>query len=114
MSAATQAFFDEHREPSHASKDDVHGQLAALLAVGARVQKQLIEYHAALDAAELSDPDPAFAGKIEMFRQTLGAADREAKAFVDAGRQLAKAFSQLDRYVVDAKADIARVRGHGA
>lgn len=93
--------FEEHRAPSHATKQDVHDQLSPVLRVGALVQKQMIEYRSRLTAAELSPDGAGLEGTAEHIHQTFAAVEREASAFVSAGRQLAKAMTQLDRYLTE-------------
>jgi hypothetical protein len=93
--------FAEHDNPTFCCKQDVHAGIAPLLTLVADVQKQVIEYRAQLDAAVLADDSQE--GQVEHFHQTLGAMEREAAAFATAGRNLARCFTQLDRYIFDAK-----------
>lgn len=93
--------FAEHEKPTHCCKGDVHAQIGPILALGAAVQKQMIEYRQALMDELLEDDSQA--SKVEIFHQTFGAAERQAAEFVQAGRQLALTFTQLDRYVADDK-----------
>lgn len=101
--------FAEHRQPKHASKRAVHDQLSPIMAMAADVQRQVIEYRAALVQAQLSDD--SLAPNIEHMYQTFGAIDREVANLVAAGRALAQAFTQLDRYIADAESDVARRAG---
>lgn len=109
MRQAIEDLFAEHATPTHATTRHVHDGIRPLLAIGAKVQQQFAEYHRRLSEIELSDHDGSIDPLLESIRQTLGAADREAGAFVLHGRELAKAFVQLDRYMPDTKARIAAV-----
>lgn len=106
--ARLKKLLDEHSSPQHCTKQDVHNMIAPLLAVGARVQKQIIEYKARLTEEELSGQNPLHDGETEHHHQTFGAIEREAIAFMVAGRNLAKAMTQLDRYMEEAKVESTR------
>lgn len=102
-----QALFDEHRKPTHACKRDLHDACAPLLDLGARTQQQLAEYRRRVMAIEMSAAaDPELVGKFEHMHQTFAAVEREAMAFVQAGRSLTQAVSQLDRYVQKMESEI--------
>lgn len=115
MHPKIQAFFDEHEAPRHASKAVVHASLQPVAKTVADVQKQMIEYHALLSDIELADDnDHALDPKLEHFRQTLGAVDREVAILAASARNVARAFVQLDRYMATAKTDVARFEAERA
>ncbi len=103
--------FAEHDDPTHASKREIHDQLAVILAIGADVQKQMIEYRSKLMAAQLVDD--TLTGQMEHMHQTFGAAEREATTFVTAGRNLAMCFTQLDRYMAEQRARLDKAVAAG-
>lgn len=90
----------EHKAPKHCCKRQAHDGLRPIAALVAKMQKQMVEYRAALNDALLEDDSDA--GKIEHFYQTVGAADREIQALAEAARNVARVFTQLDRYVAEA------------
>lgn len=114
MHTQLKAVFDEHDNASHASKRDVHDQLAPILAIATAVQRQVLEYKSLLMQAELADHDHALDGKIEHMRQTFAAAEREANAFMEHGRNLAQCFTQLDRYMADAQSGVETIMARRA
>jgi hypothetical protein len=93
------AVFAQHDQPSHCGKRDVHDGLRPISALVARMHKQVIEYRAVLAEAHLTDD--SLAGSVEHIYQTLGAAEREIAALETAQRNVAKAFTQLDRYMAE-------------
>lgn len=101
--ARLKKLLDEHSAPQHATKQDVHNMISPLLAMGAKVQKQMIEYKARLTEEELSGQSSAPEGETEHHHQTFGAIEREVAAFMAAGRNLAKHMNQLDRDMQQAK-----------
>lgn len=103
------AVFAEHESPTHCSKRHAHDQLQPLLCFAACAQKQLAEYRDLLLQAELADHDRALDGKLERLHQTLGAIDLDLPKLLEAGRRIAKSFTQLDRYFAETNADLARV-----
>lgn len=103
------SLFDEHANPTHTSRRDVHDQLAAIVSLGAKVQKQMIEYRACLMEEQLSQADPALEAKYEQIHQTIDAAEREARIHVESGRQLAKTYSQIDRVMAATQLDVANI-----
>lgn len=101
MHTELDAFFDEHDKPSHASKRHVHDKLGAILALAVPVRMQLVKYKGLLEQAEMASHDHSMDGTLEHIRQTIDAADRELGKVVDHGRNLALAFTQLERYMAD-------------
>lgn len=109
MHHTLQKVFDEHGSPTHASKRHVHDQLTPIVRLAAKAQQQVLEYRVLITEASLSDEhDPRLDGKLELMHQTFGAMERAASNLTSAARELAQATAQLDRYVVDWKADLAR------
>lgn len=100
--------FAEHAAPTHASKRSVHDQLAPVLKTASDAQRQVAEYRSQLTQAMVAEHDHELDSKMEHMFQTLGAAEREAAAFAQSGRLLAQAFTQLDRYMAEWRADVAR------
>lgn len=96
---------DVHAAPEHCCKRDVHAQLSPILTVAANAQMQILAYRTALLQAHLEDD--SIASQSEHIDQTLAAAEREVAAFASAGRQLAKVFTQLDRYMADLRKQAA-------
>lgn len=96
--------FAEHDAPQHCGKREVHDGLRPVAALVARMQKQMIEYRAALTDAMLEDDTGR--AKIEHFHQTIGAAEREISALSESARNTAKIFTQLDRYVAEHRARV--------
>ncbi len=112
MHAELAAVFDEHRKPTHASKRDVHDVLGPISDVAGRSRMQSVKLRAMLIQAELAAHDHALDPKIEHLMQTLGAIDREATAVELAGRNLAQAWAQWDRYMAAAERDISAILGN--
>lgn len=107
MHAELQAVFDEHANPTHVTKAEVHAALSPILQLTSRAQQQMIVLRSLLTQAELAPHDHALDSKLEMMHQTLGAMEREAGALSQVGRNLALVFTQLDRYAAEWEADIA-------
>lgn len=101
-----EALFAEHAAPTYAAKDSIRAEIGVLLALGANVQKQMIEYKSLLVEAQMSDTDPVLESKYEHIHQTFAGIEREVNAFVNAGRLLASALNQLDTYIETTKADV--------
>lgn len=109
MHKELQAVFDEHRTPKHADRRAVHVALAPLLETVDRARQQLLEYKRLLHQAELAPHDTRLDGKLEAMHQTIGNGELQLDAMTRAVRDLARDFTQLDRYMEEWQADIARV-----
>lgn len=96
-----------HKNAKFASKRAIHDQMAPITTVIANIQLQLVEYRRVTDLAFLADEDPAADAKVEHFRQTFSALDREVTAFAEAARNVARGMSQLDRYIAQAEVAIS-------
>lgn len=107
MHEALQKLFDEHANPQHASGEDVRATLKPILALGAKLTKQMAVYREHHLNAKLDAHDPAFDGKQEMLRQRFAAAERLTAAFIDAGEKLADAMAHIEREMAQAETDIA-------
>lgn len=105
MAHPLDAMLAEHQAPQHCCKREVHDGLRPIAALVAVMQKQMIEYRAALTDALLEDD--SMAGRIEHVHQTIAAGEREIAALAQAHRQVAHVFTQLDRYMAQLKKDIA-------
>ena len=101
--------FAEHAAPQHASKQTAYAQLTPVFAVVAALKKQMVEYKSLLMAEQLSVQDGSLDGKFEHIHQTLSAIEREIDATSTAARAVVTSMSQLDRYMADTRADIARL-----
>lgn len=101
------AVFAEHAEPTHASKRDVHDQMAPLMTMGSAAERQLAEYESLIVQAELAPHDHALDGKLEMMHQTIRAGRREIASMLTHGRDVARVFTQLDRCMAAWREDIA-------
>jgi hypothetical protein len=111
MHASLQALFDEHKQPQHAGKRDVHDQLKPILAAAARINKQMAVYRDLHLTAKLDDHDHLLDGKQEMLRQKFAAGERLAAEFIAAGERLADVMTEIEQEMVKGEADIIRHEG---
>lgn len=109
MHKALEDIFAEHDAPKHAGREKVMGCAKPLLAIASDVQRQIAEDRALLDAAESSPDLPdEFRGKIEMMHQTLSVKECALAGWQAAARELTRAEAQWDRYMAEARTDVAR------
>lgn len=108
MHTELQAVFDEHEAPKHCCKRQAHDAIGPVVRLAAKAQQQVIEYRTLIAQAEVAPHDHALDGKMEMMHQTLGAMEREATALAAAARNLGQTHTQLERYMAEWKAEIAR------
>lgn len=104
-----ESFLAEHAAPKHCCRARAKAQLAPFAAFAADQQKQVVEYRACIDRDTLAeDFDDTSTGNAEHFRQTLGALDRHASALAELIRDIARDHAQLDRYVAEHRATLAK------
>lgn len=107
MHASLQALFDEHATPTHATGDDIRAALKPILAIGARLNKQMAVYREHHLNAKLDAHDPGFDSMQEQLRQRFAAAETRVANFIDAGEKLADVMANIESVMAQTREYVA-------
>lgn len=104
-------FIAECEKPSHCSKRAMHDALAPIMDVVARGQMQAVELRRRINGVLLDDHDHRLDGKMERFRQAVGALDLDLAALETLALKVAGHFTTIDRYIGEDKDELPALAG---
>ncbi len=104
MHKATEAFLDEHVNPTHISVLETKSLVAPILDLSAAVDAQCAVLRRKMLAIETAaEKDPVIAAHTEAFHSTFKTLREAVEKLIEAGREVANAGEQMDRYVQQVK-----------
>jgi hypothetical protein len=109
MHEAFKAVFDEHENPTHACKQDIHDGLGSVCDIVSAAHMQVAKYRSLIGKAKRAGLDAGYEWKIAHIEQTFRGLADAVQALDQAAERVTDLVSNLDRYMLGARADIERL-----
>lgn len=104
-------FIAECAKPSHCSKREMHDALTPILDVVARGRMEAVELRRRINGVMLDDHGHAIDGKLERYRQAVGALDADLAALETLAFSVAGHFTTIERYAREDKDELPALAG---